>query len=99
MKTFSLYQEFDISLYEASHWEYGTHKHSFFELIYILEGNGMHILNDNAYAYSKNSLYLLTPEDVHSFEIKSTTKFCIVTFNKVYFSREKNLKSDLINFW
>ncbi len=98
MKTLSLYQEFDISLYEADTWEYGTHKHSFFELVYILDGNGTHILNDNKYPYAKNSLYFLTPNDTHAFEIQSRTKFCILTFNKVYFSREKNEKSNLMDF-
>jgi AraC family transcriptional regulator, L-rhamnose operon regulatory protein RhaS len=89
MKTFSLYQEFDISVHENDQWEFGTHKHSFFELVFILEGSGTHILNDNRYAYSKGSLFLLTPEDYHSFEIKDRTTFCIIAFNKIYFSKER----------
>jgi AraC family L-rhamnose operon regulatory protein RhaS len=97
MKTFSLYQEFDISVHENDQWEFGTHKHSFFELVFILEGNGTHILNDNNYAYSKGSLFLLTPEDYHSFEIKDRTAFCIITFNKIYFSKEKH-QEKLVDF-
>jgi len=98
MKSLSLYQEFDISVYEAVKWEYGTHKHNFFELVYILEGSGTHILNDNGKAYNKGSLFLLTPEEFHSFEIRDKTSFCIITFNKIYFSKESKSKENLLDF-
>ncbi len=85
MKTLFLNQEFDVALYEARRWEYGVHRHNFFELIYIVEGSGKHIINQNTYSYSKGSLYFLVPNDEHSFEIKQKTKFCIITFNRIYF--------------
>ncbi|MFN7494819.1 MAG: AraC family transcriptional regulator [Cyclobacteriaceae bacterium] len=98
MKTVSLYQEFDVSVYEAETWEYGTHRHSFFEIVYILSGKGTHILNGENYPYSENSLFILTPSDTHSFNIASKTAFCIVTFNKIYFSKEKSSQGELIDF-
>jgi len=98
MKSLSLYQEFDISIYVAQEWEYGTHKHNFYELIYILEGKGTHILNDHKKEYCKGSLFLLTPEDYHSFVIEEKTSFCIITFNRIYFSKEYSLKTDLLDF-
>jgi len=98
MKTLSLYQEFDVSVYEAETWEFGTHRHSFFEIVYILEGEGTHLLNAGSYPYQKNSLFVLTPEDSHSFEISRKTTFCIITFNKIYFSREKSTRAGLIDF-
>lgn len=98
MKSLSLYQEFDISVYVAQEWEYGTHKHNFYELIYILEGDGIHILNDHKKEYTKGSLFILTPEDYHSFVIKEKTSFCIITFNRIYFSKEQSLKTGLLDF-
>jgi AraC family L-rhamnose operon regulatory protein RhaS len=98
MKTVSLYQEFDVSVYEVETWEYGTHRHSFFEIVYILSGEGTHILNGENYPYSENSLFILTPSDTHSFDIASKTAFCIITFNKIYFSKEKSTQGELIDF-
>lgn len=98
MKTLSLYQEFDILVYETDKWEFPTHKHTFFELVYILAGNGTHILNDNGKSYKKGSLFFLTPEDYHCFEVQDRTNFCIITFNKIYFSREPNLQGNLLDF-
>ncbi|KOY86450.1 hypothetical protein AD998_10095 [bacterium 336/3] len=98
MKSLSLYQEFDISVYETEKWEYGTHRHNFFELVFILEGKGTHILNDNGKGYQEGCLFLLTPEDYHSFEIQERTRFCIITFNKIYFSRESHFNESLMDF-
>ncbi|MFY7786332.1 MAG: AraC family transcriptional regulator [Thermoflexibacteraceae bacterium] len=98
MKTFSLFQEFDVTVYEADKWEFDTHRHTFFEIIYILEGKGVHLLNDNHYVYGKDSLFLLSPDDYHKFDIQEFTKFCIITFNKVYFSREHQSQNGLLDF-
>ena len=89
MKALSLYEEFDIVTYEAKEWGFETHKHNFFEIVYVLEGSGMHILNDNGYEYTQGSLFLLTPNDYHFFEIQTFTKFCIISFNEIYFSKIK----------
>lgn len=98
MKTLSLFQEFDVSVYEADTWEFGTHKHSFFELIYILNGSGTHTINNNGYRYASGNLYFLTPNDEHSFEIKTHTSFCVISFNRIYFSKEKSNQKGLIDF-
>lgn len=98
MNSLSLFQEFDITLFESEKWDMPPHQHSFFEIVYILEGKGIHILNNNGFEYSKGSLYLLTPNDEHSFQITEKTSFCIITFNKIYFSKEKTKGKNTIDF-
>jgi len=98
MKTFSLFEEFDVEIYDIDSWTYGSHKHSFFELVYILEGDGAHTINQNRYDYSKNDLYFLIPNDEHSFEIKTPTKMCLILFNKIYFSKSIANKNELADF-
>lgn len=56
----------------------------FFELIYIAEGTGIQFINNNRFNYRKGNLFLLTPEDVHSFEVITTTQFFFLRFNKYY---------------
>ncbi len=98
MKSLSLYQEFDLTVYETNEWEFDTHKHNFFELIYIFEGIGSHFINDNSYKYKKGTIFLLAPEDSHSFDIKEKTIFYIITFNKIYFAKEIDFKNKTINY-
>lgn len=45
---------------------YPLHSHEFFEIEYILEGKGRHFLNGTWQTLEKNTVYLLTPEDVHA---------------------------------
>lgn len=98
MRTLSLYQEFDVAVYESETWSLPPHDHSFFEIVYVLEGKGTHILNRNGYGYSKGSLFFLTPSDVHSFEISEKTRLCIITFNKIYFSKERGKHRETVDF-
>lgn len=44
-----------------------VHKHDYYELVYIYEGESVHIVNDESYRLSAGSLVFLTPDDTHSF--------------------------------
>lgn len=85
----SLFQEFDIRVYELDTWEFAPHKHTFFEMVYIVAGKGIHRINDHALGYEAGSLFLLTPADKHDFEIYTHSRFCIITFAEIYFSKER----------
>jgi AraC family transcriptional regulator, L-rhamnose operon regulatory protein RhaS len=89
----SLFEEFDIRVYELDAWEFAPHKHTFFEMIYIVAGEGVHCINDHALDYTAGSLFLLTPADTHDFEILTPSRFCIITFAKIYFSKRRNSNS------
>lgn len=56
----------------------------FFQLIYIISGNGSVNLNANHIAYSPGDLYLITPNDSHYFEITSITEFVLIRFSPEY---------------
>ena len=43
------------------------HTHDFFEIAYILRGNGYHYLNGNKHKISTGDLFLLAPEGEHNF--------------------------------
>ncbi|MFH6935976.1 helix-turn-helix domain-containing protein [Flavobacterium sp. FlaQc-30] len=71
------------------------HKHHYFELIYIMEGEGIHNINGNHYDFKKGEAFLLTPEDAHTFIISSPVKSCIIDFTQNFFSAKG--KGDLID--
>jgi AraC-like DNA-binding protein len=62
----------------------GVHTHTFFELVYIVSGSGRQLINQSSFSYRAGHLFLMAPEDVHSFEIAEPTQFFFIRFNNQY---------------
>ena len=60
------------------------HRHSFFELAYIVSGTGQQSINDSTFAYRAGHLFLLAPEDTHFFKIEEPTQFLFIRLNHEY---------------
>lgn len=43
------------------------HKHDYFEIVYVCEGSGLHVINDKAYKVKAGNIMLLTPDDSHAY--------------------------------
>ncbi|WP_298785597.1 AraC family transcriptional regulator [uncultured Marinococcus sp.] len=54
-----------------AHYDNPIHKHSFFELCYVLEGSGEYWENNRQYVLGKNSLFFTKPNTLH--QIKSSS--------------------------
>ena len=80
----NIYQPFEIVIKELDECPKSEHSHSFFELVYILSGTGLQCINKNNFAYHPGHLFLITPEDCHSFNISTTTHFLFIRFNDIY---------------
>lgn len=69
------------------------------ELVYILSGTGLQCINNNKFDYHEGHMFLITPQDCHSFDIHTTTKFFFIRFNDIYiyihsgFFGTKNIKN------
>lgn len=61
-----------------------VHRHSFFELVYIVSGSGQQCINQSTFAYRPGHLFLLPPDDTHSFRIAEPTQFLFIRFNHVF---------------
>ncbi len=86
MRSTMLYKDVEITVKELKSNKSGVHKHHFFELIYVLEGSGIHTINANNYEYNKGDVFLLTPEDAHNFKVIAPTHSCMIDFTKSFFS-------------
>ena len=82
MRRYVRYDPFDIYCFEASEWIHPTHNHTYFEIIFIREGNGCHMLNGNTLPYQKGDIFLLGPEDYHHFNIETHTTFAFIRFTE-----------------
>jgi len=84
MKVKNLYQPYEIELLEADQFNARHYKNSFFELVYVLEGTGIQLINDYELPYGPDKLFLLFPQDRHGFEISGKTRFVFIRFNESY---------------
>lgn len=96
MKRYIRYDPFDIYCFETDLWEHPVHKHTYYEVIFIIEGRGKHNINDNTCPYDKGDVFLLGPEDFHFFKIDTLTKFCFIRFTDLFFG--KSLSKDQISW-
>ncbi len=83
MKRYILHTPFNIYHFEASTWAHAVHKHTYFEIIFILRGRGLHNINGNTFGYGQGDVFLLGPEDYHDFAIQEVTEFCFIRFNEL----------------
>lgn len=70
----------NILEFDAVTWEHPRHTHNFYEIIFILQGSGKHLINDIKFSYEKGDVFLLTPKDTHEFFIDKHTFFGYVRF-------------------
>lgn len=66
-----------------------TRRNNYFELIHVIDGTGVQYINGNKFNYRKGNLFLITPNDLHSFEIGSTTRFFFLRFNEQFVQSSK----------
>ena len=68
------------------------HKHTYFEVIFVRSGKGKHFLNSNELSYKEGDVFLLGPEDYHSFDIEEITSFCYIRFTENFIRDDSTAK-------
>ena len=71
-----------------------THGHTYYELIYIYWGQGIHVVNDNSIPYQAGDLFMISPEDQHIFQITVITRFVMIKFTDNYFKHQNHISFD-----
>lgn len=91
MEKENLYQPFEIVYEELNESPICPHEHTFFELVYIISGTGLQCINNNLFEYHDGHMFLITPQDCHSFDVRTTTQFFFIRFNDIY------IQSNMLN--
>jgi len=84
MEIRNLYQPFELELLKIDNYESREHKNTFFEMVFVLEGEGIQMINNHKLPYTSNKLFLIFPQDTHGFEVSTTTSFFFLRFNDSY---------------
>ncbi|PUZ24813.1 AraC family transcriptional regulator [Chitinophaga parva] len=93
MQKENLYQPYEIEVKTLEEGPAPGHVHSFFELVYVLEGTGIQCINNHEFSYFPNHMFLITPEDCHAFKVQTATRFFFMRFNDAYIA-SGSLKAD-----
>jgi len=94
MKKLNQYNSLVIDEFEEEKFHLPVHGHTYYELIYIVHGEGVHHLNQNLIPYTAGDLFAISPDDQHYFDIHKSTRFVFIKFTDSYFSSNKNLATD-----
>lgn len=96
MRKESLHLPFEIEFATLDQYPKGSRHNSYFELIYIFSGTGIQYINQHKFNYKAGNLFLLTPQDIHSFEITTATQFFFLRFNEYYVKTKSGHEKDTI---
>lgn len=84
MEKRNLHGAYELELLETGNYIAKSHQNTFFEMVFILDGTGIQSINGHQLAYSPNKLFLIFPEDRHSFQVDTFTRFFFIRFSNEY---------------
>lgn len=94
MRTLKQFEPLVIHDFTEKIFHMESHGHTYYEIGYIYNGSGIHFLNNSVLTYKTGDVFLLCPEDSHTFKIKKTTRFVFIKFTDSYF---KLFEEDLLS--
>ncbi|MGH9401314.1 MAG: helix-turn-helix domain-containing protein [Terriglobia bacterium] len=62
------------------HWKLERHQHKYFQMIYFLSGSGRFFLDDREYPISRDTVFLIKPQQIHGLNADSTVKTLDIKF-------------------
>lgn len=80
-----LHDTFAIEIAEYHEWSERNRKNNFFELVYILRGEGLQSVNYIKRKYTENGIFLLPAAKCHMYIIEKPTLFLFIRFTGSYF--------------
>ena len=83
-----------IDVMDREQYNLPNHSHTYYEMIYVIKGNGQHFLNNNVFNYKVGDLYLISPEDKHYLEFQKASKLIFIKFTDAYFQDNQHLSPD-----
>lgn len=90
MKKKQLYSPFELLVSDIANWQERALVYHFFEIVLIMEGEGVRIVNQNNFTYKSGNIFLFTPMDCRGFESKTVTRFCSIRFSEVFLMQYKD---------
>ena len=84
---------FQVELFDANrHFKVSyPHRHDFYEILYLSQGSGVHIIDSNRYAIKPPCVFFLSPGQAHKLELSHDIEGYIFIFTaEFYLLNQKN---------
>lgn len=78
--------------------ENSEHRHDCMEVMFVTRGAGVCRINGTAYPVLRGDLYILTPEDVHSYLLEPECEFYNILFDPELFATAPEL-AEILTLW
>ena len=93
MQVKNIFKPFEIEFVTTDECPFKAHKNTFFQLVFIANGAGLYHVDENQFNYRPEDLFLSRPLVVQYTEVKETTTFLFIRFNKGYLSNLEHIIS------
>lgn len=80
------HENFSVSIVALENWKKRGKSSNFFELVYILEGEGEQYVNGSTHSYKAEDIFLLPSVSCNGYLIEKPTRFLFIRFTSNYFS-------------
>ena len=70
-----------------------AHRHDYYHILYIKQGLGKHVIDFKTYQVKPNSIFFVSPGQVHSLAIDSSVEAYVLTFNADFYALNNNMQS------
>jgi AraC-like DNA-binding protein len=84
-----LHRSFELAVTDLQEWEQRPLVYHFFEIVQIIDGEGVRIVNENRHPYRKGTLFIFTPLDCRGFESTTATRFCSIRFSEAFLEESR----------
>ena len=61
--------------------DYAAHSHNFFEIEFLVEGEGIQIINEKEYPWHVGNLAFFSPSDFHEIRVGTPLRFYNISFD------------------
>ncbi len=95
-----LNRQFQVETFDANrHFavEY-PHRHDFFEILFLSQGSGKHIIDSNVYEVKPPCVFFLSPGQAHKIELSEDIEGYIFTFTADFYLYNHNNQNRLLEF-
>lgn len=75
-----------------------AHSHGFYQIMWFKEGSGIHSVDFKEYPLSNNSLFFLSPDQIHFFDRQHVQKGFVIQFNESFLSDEGSSENVFLKY-
>lgn len=83
---------------ESGSHPYEPHIHSFYQIIWFKRGNGKHYVDFKEYPINDNTLFFISPGQIHYFEDNQNFEGVIIHFNESFLSNEGSSENVFLKY-